>query len=147
MTSIRNLTAVLAASGALLAAGAPAAPAQSGTAGGDYPTDTTSQTGKKGKKGRRGPRRLSDAQLTKVATALGTDLAGLKAAMAEVKKTVDATDERETRADRDALLAAALGATVDELRAAFGSVRGASDGRCAGKAPASGDHPTDAGTT
>ena len=148
MQSIRTTTAVLAASGALLAAGAPAAMAQSGTT--DYPSDSTtnSQTAKpaKGKRGkaRRAPRRLSDAQLTRVAAALGTDLAALKAAQAKVKAAVDATDARETRAEHDALLAGELGVTVEQLRTAFASVRGTTEGKCKTRAAApTADYPAD----
>jgi len=54
----------------------------------------------------------------------------LKAAQAAVKTAAAATDVRETRAQRDALLAAALDVTVDALRTAFNSVRGTPDGMC-----------------
>jgi len=155
MTTIRRISTTLAAT-ALLGASAVPALGQSG----DYPTDSSNSTStqstvkaKKHKKGKRGDRRLPDAQLTKVATALGTDLASLKAAMASVKTKVDATDARETKAERDALLAEELGVSVDALRSAFSSVRGTTDGHCKGKpaggtsGPTSGDYPSDTTTT
>ncbi len=147
MMSIRTIAAVAAATGLLAAAGAPAAVAQS-TPAPAHPTDSA-QPGKPGKKGkhrRRGPRRLSDAQLTRVAEALGTGLAALKAAEAKVKAAVDASEARETRAERDALLAAELGVTVEKLRSAFDSVRGSAGGRCRDKgAQPAPDSPSDGG--
>jgi hypothetical protein len=143
MKSIRMITATLAAT-ALVAAGAPTAMAQSGPA-----PDTAGQSERPAKKkGKRGPRRLSAAQLAKVATALGTDAAPLKAALDKVKATVDASEARETKAERDALLAGELGVTVEALRAAFASVRGSTDGKCKprGPAPAT-DNPSDSSGT
>jgi hypothetical protein len=142
--SFRTAAVALAAT-SMIAAGAPAALAQSTS---DYPSDSASQTQTAKKKGKRkrGPRRLSDAQLTKVAAALGTDLATLKAAMADVKAAADATDKRETKAEMAAALAGKLGVTTDQLRAAFSSVRGTTDGRCKGSAGTStpaGDYPSD----
>lgn len=152
MNSIRTITAALATTGLMAVAGAPAAMAQSSTTT-DYPSDTSTQTskpaGKKGHKGKKGARKLSDAQLTKVATALGTTLEALKAAQAKVKAATDATDAKETKAERDALLAPELGVTVTQLRTAFDSVRGTTDGKCKGKgsAPASSDYPSDTSGT
>jgi hypothetical protein len=153
MKSLRTITAVVAT--AALAGGV-AAPAFAQTAG-SYPTDsTTTQASKHGKKGKHKQRKLSDAQLTTVATALGTTLDALKAAQAKVKAATDATDARETKAQVDALLASELGVTVDQVRTAFDGVRGGDDGRggrggtCNGGKPASGSagsYPTDSGTS
>lgn len=104
----------------------------------DYPTDTsttTTQTAKahKGKKARK----LTDAQLTTVATALGTDLATLKAAQAKVKAAVAATDAKESKGEQNALLASELGVTAAQVKAAFASVAGAGGTRAArGDCPA-----------
>jgi hypothetical protein len=95
---------------------------------GQAPTTTTTQT-QKHKRGKNHGGKLTDAQLTKVATALGTTLETLKAAQAKVKAAVKATDERETRAQEDALLASELGVSVSELRAAFASIKPARGGR------------------
>jgi hypothetical protein len=148
MKSFRTITAVLATSAL---AGGLAAPVLAQSA--DYPTDTsaTTEAHQGGKKGRHGPRKLSDAQLTTVATKLGTTLEALKAAQAAVKTATEATEARETHAQRDALLADELNVTVAQLRAAFASVRGATDGRCKGGAGAAGTtagtYPTDTSTT
>lgn len=135
MPSVRTTIAVL-SSTALLGAVAGPALAQDGS--GTYPSDSTTQAAKKGKRGGK----LTDAQLTTVATKLGTTLEALKAAQAKVKAAVKATEARETKAEQDALLAEELGVTVSELRAAFASVRPArgerrGDGRLCDK-PASG---------
>ena len=148
MRSIRSITTTLAAVGALSLVGAPAALAQNSTA--DYPTDRAGQTdgaAKKGKKKGKRARALSDAQLTRVATALGTTLEALKAAQAEVKTALDATEERETKAERDALLAGKLDVTVEQLRAAFAGVRGTTDGTCKRGGSSTGDYPTDSSAT
>lgn len=103
-----------------------AAPALAQTA--EQPSDSGTQTQQKaGKKGKH-PKRLSDAQLASVAEALGTTTAALKTAMAEVKRETAATEARESKAQKDALLAGKLGVGVEELRAAFASVRGRTDG-------------------
>lgn len=130
MKSIRTFTAALATT-ALVAAGAPAALAQSTTPP-ERPSDAAGQTERpaKKKKGRRGPRRLSAAQLTKVAAALDVETATLKAAMAKVKAAIDATEARETKAEGDALLAAELGVSVEQMRTALAGVRGAGNGKC-----------------
>jgi hypothetical protein len=148
MMSLRTITAVVAS--AAVAGGGLAAPAFSQTAG-TYPGDasSSSQSNKPGKRGHHGKRHLTDAQLTTVATALGTTLDGLKAAQAKVKAAVAATDAKETKAEKDGLLAAELNVTVTQLRAAFASVRGTTDGMCKGKArpstgTGSGTYPTDA---
>lgn len=148
MKSLRTITAVV-ATAAL--AGCVAAPASAQTAG-SYPSDTTPMQAKKhGKRGKHKQRKLSDAQLTTVATALGTTLDALKAAQAKVKAALDATDAKETRAQADAQLASELGVTVDQLRAAFHSVRASGDGggggTCKGGKPASGSYPSDSGTS
>jgi hypothetical protein len=88
-------------------------------------------------------------QLTTVATRLGTTLEALTAAQATVKAATAATDARETKAQKDALLAAELNVTVAQLRAALASVRGTTDGRCKGgsgtsSATTAGNNPTDA---
>ncbi len=92
-------------------------------------------------------RSLTDAQLTTVATKLGTTLEALKGAQAKVKAAIAATAARETRPQKDALLAAELDVTVAPLRTAFASVRGTTDGTCkAGSgqaATAPGDLPAD----
>lgn len=127
MTTLRITLATL-GSTALLAGAA--APAFAQDTAGTYPSDPSSgsqtqqtQQGHRRGHGRGHGRRLSDAQLTKVASALGVTLDALKTAQAEVRAAVKATDARETRAEEDALLAQKLGVTVDELRAAFDSVR------------------------
>lgn len=123
MPSLRSTLVVL-GSTALMGSLATPAFAQEATYPSDgTPTATQGQTQKKGKRGKRRGGRLTDAQLTQVAEALGTTLEALKAAQAEVKSETAATDERETRAERDALLAGKLGVTVAELRAAFDGVR------------------------
>ena len=118
--TFRSLAATAGASVLLLVGVASPALSQSG---GSSDSGTTTQEQKKGKKkkGRHG--KLSDAQLTTVAEALGVTLEKLKAALAEVKTATAATDERETKAEKDELLATALGVTVEELRAAFASLR------------------------
>ena len=140
MKSIRTMTAVLATTALAAGAAAPVALAQTS---GTYPSDTQSQ--RPAKKGKKKQRKLSDAQLTKVATALGTTLEALKVAQAAVKTATDATEARETPAERDALLAAELNVTVAQLRAAFASVRGTTDGRCKGHANtgSTGTYPSD----
>ena len=138
MKSFRTITAVL-ATGALVAGSASPASAHPGGPAADYPTDSGSASQVQKKRGKKKPRRLSDAQLTTVATALGTTLEALKAAQASVRAAAAATEIRETRAQMDALLAEALNVTVAELRAAFASVRGTTDGMC--KRPGSGTNP------
>ena len=137
MKSFRSITAVLASSALVAGAAAPVAMAQTPAT---YPGD--SQTHRPGKKGKKKPRKLTDAQLTTVASALGTTLDALKAAMASVKAATDATEVKETKAQKDALLAAELDVTVAQLRAAFGSVRGSTDGTCKPR-PSGGTYPTD----
>ena len=133
MRSIRTITAFV-VTGALVAGGASPAfahgPGAGAGTGADYPSDAGSQSQTQRKRAKKKPRRLSDAQLTRVATALGTTLDALKAAQAEVKAAAAATEARETRAQMDALLAEALNVTVAQLRAAFASVRGSTDGTC-----------------
>jgi len=129
MPPIRTTVAILSCTALL---GGLAVPAFAQDTTGTYPTDSAdpSQTQKpKHKKGKRHGGRLTDAQLTKVATKLGTTLEALKAARAEVKAAVRATEAHETRAQEDALLASKLDVTVEKLRAAFASV-----------APARGEH-------
>lgn len=121
MSPIRTAVAVL-SSTALLGGLASPALAQEAT----YPTDTTtSETQKPAKQGKKAKRakKLTDAQLTAVAEELGTTLTALKAAMAEVKAAVQATEARETKAQEHALLAEKLGVTAAEVKAAFDSVR------------------------
>jgi len=124
MKSLRTITAVLATTALAAGAATPAFAQTSATSPGD---STTQRPAKQGKKK---PRRLSDAQLTTVATALGTTLDALKAAQANAKAAAAATETRETRAEMDALLAAELDVTVAQLRAAFASVRATTDGMC-----------------
>ena len=151
MKSIRTITAVLATGALVAGAAAPALAHGPGAgAGADYPSDSGSQSQPQRKRGgKKKPRRLSDAQLTRVATALGTTLDALKAAQAEVKAAAAATEARETRAQMDALLAEALNVTVAQLRDAFASVRGSTDGMCkprpaGGGATNPGTYPGDA---
>jgi hypothetical protein len=120
MSPLRTTLAVV-SSAALLATLPAGAVAQSP---GDYPTSgepTSSQVHKKGKK-KRAHRKLSDAQLTRVAEALDTTLAALKEAMSEVGAAVKASEERETKAQREAMLAERLGVSAADVRAAFASV-------------------------
>ncbi len=122
MSPLRTSLAVL-ASAALLAALPAGAHAQSSA---DSPTPgepSSSQVHEKKGKKKRAPRRLTDAQLTSVAEALGTTLSALKEARSAVKAAVEASPERETRAQRDAMLAERLGVTAAEVRSAFASVR------------------------
>jgi len=147
MKKFRTTTAVL-ASAALVGGAAAPAFAQSG----DYPSEPSgsTQAQRPAKKGKRGPKKLTDGQLTTVATKLGTTLEALKAAQAKVKAAVAATDATETKAERDALLAAELNVTVAQLKAAFDSVRGTTDGTCKAKGSSGstgGQYPTDSSTT
>jgi hypothetical protein len=142
MKSVRSMTAILATATLAAGAAAPVASAQTAT----YPTDPSGEqrSANHGKRGKKKPRRLSDAQLTRVATALGTTLEALKAAQAAVKTATAATEIRETRAQHDALLAAELDVTVTQLRAAFASVRGTTDGKCKPRpSDSTGSYPRD----
>jgi hypothetical protein len=127
MPSIRSVTATCAVSALLAGLGVPTAFAQD-TATDPGAANPTHQ--RHGNHKRHHRHHLTDAQLTTVATALGTTLEALKAATANVKAAVGATPEKETKAERQALLATELGVTVDALRAAFASVRGTTDGTC-----------------
>ena len=129
MPSLRSVAATCGVGALLAGLGAPAAVAQSTTTGPGTAGATSPAHHRHGKH-KRHHRHLTDAQLTTVATALGTTLEALKAAQATVKAAVDATAEKETKAERAALLAAELGVTVDALRAAFASVHGTTDGTC-----------------
>ena len=79
------------------------------TTGGFPLGPSTSRTqDQKPRKGKKGSRRLSDAQLTTVASTLGVSLEQLKAAQVKVKAAIAATAARETRAGQDSLLAPEL---------------------------------------
>jgi hypothetical protein len=150
MKAVRNLTAVVAATA--LAGGGLAAPVFARSAADDSAASGTTQSRTQESGRHHGGRRLSDAQLTTVATALGTTLDALKAAQAKVKAAAAATDARETKAQKDALLAGELNVTVTQLRAAFASVRGATDGTCKGgrgnaSGTTAGDSPADTSTS
>ncbi len=160
MSHLRLTLAVL--SSAALLGGAAAGPAAAQDTAGTYPTGPTSGPagghghGPGGRGHRRGgPRKLSDAQLTTIATQLGTTLDALKAAIAKVDAAVKASPERETKAQRDALLATELGVSTDALTAAFEAARpapgggdgtGPGRGACKGKPKedddAAGTYPT-----
>ncbi len=134
---MRSLRSTLTVLGTTALMGGLATPALAQDSAGTYPTDTdTSQSttsGKhkskqKGKRGKASRAKLTDAQLTTVAEALGTTLAALKTAQSEVKAAVKASEARETRSQRDAMLAEKLGVTSAELRAAFDEARPARGG-------------------
>lgn len=145
MKHLRSITAVLATTALAAGVAAPAF-AQTSTA-----TDSSTATQPGGHHGRHGGRKLTDAQLTVVATKLGVTLDALKAAQASVKTATDATAVKETRTQKDALLATALGVSPDALRAAFASVHGTTDGTCkkgsgSTSGTTAGNYPTDTST-
>ncbi len=132
--TIRTLAATVGTAALLTGAAGTPAFAQTTT---DYPSDTsTTTTKKKGK----GHGRLTTAQLTAVAKALGVTLDELKAAQAKVKTTVAGTSARETKAEQDALLAKELGKTTAEVQAAFASVAATRPARGSGDEDRRGGH-------
>lgn len=137
--SIRHIAA-LAGVTALLGAGTASAQDSSGS----YPSSPSGQQGQqgghgKGHHGRRGPRglpRLSDAQLQTVADTLGVTLDALKAAIASAKPPAPSSSgsgsypgsgsssSTPKRCEGPfAAIAAALGKTTAEVKAAFDAVK------------------------